>query len=439
MIKHYQSSKYMTSFHQEMEEIDKGKQVVLSFDSDKTYQEILGFGGAFTEAAAYTFYQMPKQKQKKLLDAYFHPDHGLRYNLGRVSIHSCDFSLNNYTYIEEGDVDLKTFNIDRDLKYVIPMILSAGEYRKKPIKILASPWSPPAWMKSNGDMNHGGYLLDQYKDAWSSYYIKFLEQYDKHGVHFFGLTVQNEPAAKQIWDSCIYTKEEEKDFVKEYLGPKLRQSSFKDLMLFIWDHNRDLMVERAQAAFDDPEAEKYIDGIAYHWYVSEAFENLKKVHDLYPDKHILFTEGTIEGGVHLNQFETGERYARNMIGDFSNYSEGYIEWNLLLNEEGGPNHVGNYCDAPMIYDRNKDELILNSSYYAIGHFSKHIEAGALRIESKLNSNLLKQVAFKNPNGDIVIVIQNETEQDEVISIHHQDQHHFQIKSRSISTLIIREK
>ncbi|WP_312032004.1 glycoside hydrolase family 30 protein [Hujiaoplasma nucleasis] len=435
MIKHIQSSKYKNGFQRLMTKTDQKPNVEISFNKDVKYQSIIGFGGAFTEAAAYTFYQMPVDKQKILLEAYFNQNTGLSYNLGRVSIHSCDFSLNNYTYVDDFDEGLKSFNIKRDLSYVIPMIHQAEMVRNDRINILASPWSPPAWMKTNNDMNHGGSLLDEYKDAWANYYLKFLEAYTQHDVSIFALTVQNEPAAKQIWDSCLYTKEEERDFVKDYLGPKLAQSNFSDVKLLIWDHNRDIMVERAKAVYEDKKASQYVWGLGFHWYVSEAFENLKKVHDMFPNKHLLFTEGTIEGGVHLHQFETGERYARNMIGDFSHYCEGYIDWNLLLNEEGGPNHVGNYCDAPIIYDRNNDELIFNSSFYAIGHFSKYLMVGAKRIESKTNHNDLKQVAFLNPNGDIVFIIQNETE--EIHVVHFEDnENNFLIEARSISTIIL---
>lgn len=434
MVKHFQSSKYSDTYMAKTEPFYKKNALELKINRKRTYQTVLGFGGAFTEAAAYTFYQMPLDKQALVLKAYFDPLEGLKYNLGRVSIHSCDFSLNNYTYVQAHDKTLQSFNIDRDKKTVIPMIRAAEDVRGHKIDILASPWSPPAWMKSNNDMNHGGYLLDTYKEVWANYYIKFLEHYHQASIQVFALTVQNEPAAKQVWDSCIYSAEEEKDFVKNYLGPKLSESAYSHVKLLIWDHNRDIMVERAKVAYEDKEATTYIWGLGYHWYVSEAFENLTKVHELAPDKHILFTEGTIEGGVHLNQFETGERYARNMIGDFSNYCEGYIDWNLMLNEEGGPNHVGNYCDAPIIYDRKNDHLTFNSSYYAIGHFSRFVDVGAKRIFSSLKSDLIKQVAFENPDGSIILIVQNESEYEHYINV--DDIETFKIKARSISTIII---
>jgi len=435
MIKHYQSSKYSRVFLKETASVDSEKAIPLNINPKKGYQTILGFGGAFTEAAAFTFYEMSKEKQEEVLSAYFGQKTGLRYNLGRVSIHSCDFSLGNYTYVENHDTSLKSFSIERDLEMVIPMIHGAEKMRQDKLCLLASPWSPPAWMKSNNDMNHGGYLLDKYKDVWANYYLKFMEHYANQGIHIFALTVQNEPAAKQIWDSCLYTAEEEKNFVKNHLGPKLKESAFKNVKLLIWDHNRDIMVDRARVAYDDPDASQYIWGLGFHWYVSENFENLTKAHKIDPNKHLLFTEGTIEGGVHIHQFESGERYARNMIGDFSNYCEGYIDWNLMLNEQGGPNHVGNFCDAPIIYDRHNDKLIYNSSYYAIGHFSRFIDVGAVRIASDIDSNVIKQVAFKNKDGRIVLIVQNESESTEYICVSFGETHTFKIEPRSISTII----
>jgi len=435
MIKHYETAKYSGLRHEEVNYDVKTTEGVLSVDTKKGFQKMLGFGGAFTEAAAYTLSQMSKENREKVLKAYFDPKQGLNYNIGRVHIHSCDFALENYTYVDDNDTSLESFSIDRDFKWVIPMIKDAEKIRGEKISLLASPWSPPAWMKTNNDMNHGGKLLPEYYQTWANYYVKYLDSYKAAGLDVFGLTVQNEPAAVQVWDSCTYTEEEERDFVKNYLGPTLEKSNHKDTKLIIWDHNRDIIVERAQGVLSDKEASKYVWGTGVHWYVSEAFENLSKVHDLFPDKHILFTEGCIEGGVQLNSFETGERYARNMIGDISNYCEGYLDWNLTLNEMGGPNHVGNYCDAPIIADTKTDQLHFNTSYYAMGHFSKHVLPGATRIASTSSTDDVKQVAFKNPNGEVVIVLQNETENDHTMTLEIDGVNHpIKISKRSISTI-----
>ncbi len=437
MIKHYETSLYEGTQHETVQRNTNSTNSVLTVNPRKPFQTMIGFGGAFTEATAYTLSKMPSHLRDEVLHAYFDPKNGLNYNLGRVHINSCDFALENYDYVEELDVSLESFDISREKRFVIPMIKDAEKIRGEKIELLASPWSPPYWMKSNKMMNHGGKLLAEYRDVWARYYVKFIEAYNKENLHVFAVSVQNEPAAVQTWDSCEYTAEEERDFVKNHLGPTIEKSPFSNVGIIIWDHNRDVLVERATTVLKDPEANQYVWGTGIHWYVSEAFENLSILHDQFPDKHILFTEGTIEGGVQPGSFKTGERYARNMIGDISNYCEGYIDWNLVLDEKGGPNHVGNYCDAPIIADTQTKTLRYNSSFYAIAHFSKHIKVGAKRIESTVDNENLTHVAFENPDKSLVLVVQNETENDETLKVIAPNEESYKciIKKRSISTII----
>lgn len=378
-------------------------------DEKLEYQSMMGFGGAFTEAAAVTLSKMSADNRAEVIESYYDKEKGLSYNIGRVHIHSCDFALGNYTYVEDGDAELKTFSIEHDEALIIPLVKDAFAQRGSELEILASPWSPPAWMKSNNMMNQGGYLLPEYHQTWADYYVKFIEAYEKAGVPIWGLTVQNEPEAVQTWDSCIYSAEDERDFVKNHLGPTLHKAGYEDKKLLIWDHNRDVIVRRAKTVLDDPEAAKYIWGTGFHWYVSEAFENVGKVHELFPDKHLLFTEGCQEGGVKLGEWFTGERYGRNMIGDFNNWCKGYLDWNIVLDETGGPNHVNNLCDAPIICDTVNDVIHYNSSYYYIGHFSKYIEKDAKRIFADCSVEGVYMTAFKNPNGDKVVIIMNEND------------------------------
>lgn len=387
---------------------------IVSLNPDQTFQQWMGFGGAFTEAAAYSLAKISPQLREEVLDAYFDKDVGLGYTLGRTHIHSCDFALENYTYVDEGDKDLASFSIEREWKYVIPLIQDAMTVANEPLTILASPWSPPPWMKTNGEMNNGGKLLPEYRQVWANYYVKYIEEMEKAGVPIWGVSVQNEPEAVQVWDSCIYTAEEERDFVKEFLGPTLQKHDLSDKQIVIWDHNRDVIVDRATTVLEDPEAAKYVWGVGNHWYVSEEFENLSKVHEAFPDKHLLFTEGCIEGGVKLGAWHTGERYARNIIGDMNHWLEGFIDWNIVLDETGGPNHVGNYCDAPIIVDTKKDAVYYNSSYYAIGHFSRFVKRGAVRIEVLSNVPNVSITAFKQQD-EIIVVVLNETEQNEKLT------------------------
>lgn len=436
MINVYVTSKY-SKYRHELIPVESNNQpdFVINVDKNIEFQKILGFGGAFTESACFTLDKMSRKNQETILKAYFDQEKGLKYNLGRIHMNSSDFSLGNYTYVKDFDLELKTFDISREFTHVVPTIKRAETIANRKIELLVSPWSPPAWMKTNNNMNQGGKLKLEYSQVWANYYIKFLDEITKVGLKPFALTVQNEPAAKQTWDSCLYTKEEERDFVKDFLGPTLKNSKFNDIKLFIWDHNRDIVVERASAVLNDEEAAKYVDGTAIHWYVSEEFENVGKVHELFPDKQIIFSEGCIEGGPHPGIYETGERYARNIIGDFSNWCEAFIDWNLTLDEMGGPNHVGNYCDAPILSDTIKDELIFNSSYYHIGHFSKHINPGAYRIASTCSNNEVKQIAFKNPDGSLVLVLLNETENDYNFNINNKMNNTFKLEKRSIMTIV----
>ncbi|MBN9654725.1 glycoside hydrolase family 30 protein [Halobacillus sp. GSS1] len=383
---------------------------------EERYQTVMGFGGAFTEAAAYTLSQIPEEQRMEVIESYYHPSKGLGYSLGRTHIHSCDFSLGNYTYVEEEDQELRTFSIDREHKYVIPMIKDARVMRGEDLTILSSPWSPPAWMKTNKEMNHGGQLLPEYRETWARYYAKYIHAMEESGVPIWGVTVQNEPDATQVWDSCRYSAEEERDFVRDHLGPTLKGEGLGDKKIIVWDHNRDMAYERAKTILSDPEAAEYVWGTGLHWYVSEEFENLTKIHEKFPDKHIIFTEGCIEGGVQLGAWHTGERYGRNIMGDLNNWLEGWIDWNLVLNEEGGPNHVGNYCDAPVIVDTQKNKLHYNSSYYYIGHFSKFIKPNAVRIKLQMDHHSLQGVAFQNEDDSIVLVVMNETDEAEEVSV-----------------------
>lgn len=382
----------------------------LELNRNKKYQKILGFGGAFTEAASYTLSQISPKNRLEVINAYFHPENGLGYTIGRVHIHSCDFALENYTYVDKNDISLESFDISRDHKWVIPLIKDAEQVANEKIKLLASPWSPPAWMKSNNEMNNGGKLLEEYFDTWALYYTKFINAYQKENMSIWGITVQNEPAAIQVWDSCIYSGEEERDFIKNHLGPTMHREGLEDINILIWDHNRDIVVERASTILSDPEAARYVWGTGIHWYVSEAFDKVGKVHELYPEKHILFTEGCQEGGVKLGEWFTGERYGRNIIGDLNHWVKGYLDWNLVLNENGGPNHVNNLCDAPIIVDTVNDRLHYNSSYYYIGHFSKYIQPNAQRIDFNLSTDVLCVTVFENPDGSTVVVIMNETDE-----------------------------
>jgi glucosylceramidase len=386
-------------------------------DPAKAFQVIEGIGGALTDASAETFAKLAPESQQRLLEAYFDAERGIGYSLARTHINSCDFSSESYAYAEQaGDTELRSFTLNHDRRHRLPFIKAA--LAKAPLKIFASPWSPPAWMKTNANMLDGGKLKPEYRDAWARYFVRFLEEYGKEGVPIWGLTVQNEPMAKQTWESCLYTAEEERDFVRDHLGPALEKAGLSRVKLMIWDHNRGILYQRAKAVYDDPNAARYVWGAGFHWYVGDHFDNVRLVHEAWPDKHLLFTEGTpaTYDPATVEDWKWAEVYARSMIQDFDNWAEGWTDWNVLLDERGGPNHVGNFCLAPVHGDTRTGRLTFAASYYAIGHFSKFVRPGARRVAASSNDDDLLATAFVGPDGRVVAVVMNASEKEKDVAL-----------------------
>ncbi len=389
---------------------DEGDVPRVHVDPSRRFQTLLGFGSAFTEAAAVTWQRLSPARREAALRDCFDPKLGHGYTVCRVHMNSCDFALGNYAHVETpGDVELKGFTIDRDRQALLPFIKAAQRAAGRPIKLLVSPWSPPGWMKTNGEMNHGGTLLPQYRQAWARCFVRFIEAYAAEGVPVWAVSVQNEPAATQRWDSCTYSAEEERDFVRDHLGPELAAAGLGHIKIVIWDHNRDGMVERASMVYADPEAAKYVWGTGFHWYGEDHFDQVQLTHDAWPDKHLLFTEGCQEGGPHTGSWALGERYARSMINDLNRWTVGWIDWNLLLDDTGGPNHVGNLCSATILADTANDALLHQSSYFYIGHFARFVKPGAQRVLCAASRQDLEASAFVNPDGGTVAVVMNRTE------------------------------
>jgi glucosylceramidase len=388
-------------------------QSCIFIDTKHQYQTILGIGSAITDASAETFYNLSKNLQQEILTAFYDRDKGIGYSFVRTSINSCDFSRESYTYVRENDTALASFNISHDLKYRIPLIKKAINTAGVKLPVLISPWSPPAWMKDNNNMLQGGALLPAYYQTWANYFIKFIQAYENQNIPIWGLTVQNEPMAKQTWESCIYTAQQEGNFVKNYLGPTLSKAGYDNKKLIIWDHNRDLIYHRASTILNDPEISKYVWGIGYHWYETWTgsnmmFDNVQQTKEAFPGKHLLFTEGCVEKFDidRVHDWKLGERYGYSMINDFNQGVEAWIDWNIILNEHGGPNHAGNFCFAPIVADTKHNKLIYTNIYYYIGHFSKFVQPDAKRISAGTNRDGLLTCAFQNPDNTIVVVVMN---------------------------------
>lgn len=390
---------------------------VVNVYPDVTYQTMRGFGGAFTESAAHNYAGMSDARKKEMIQAYF-GEGGLRYNLGRLHMGSCDFALGNYAYVEEGDEELKTFSIAHDEKEILPLIKDAQEAYGEKMAFMAAPWSPPAFMKTNGEMNNGGKLKEEYYQAWAAYFVKFIEAYKQAGVTVDFLTTQNEPMAVQTWDSCIYTSEEEALFVRDYLGPALEQAGFADTGIYVWDHNKEEAYQRFKEVVADERTKKYVRGAAVHWYTGDHFEAAELIRKQYPDKEVFFTEGCVEYSrfADSGEVEKAEMYAHDIMGNLNAGVSASFDWNLFLDAEGGPNHVGNFCAAPIMCNPGEDTFEKRLSYYYIGHFSRYVEPGAVRVGMTRYSDAVEAAAFLNPGGERVLVLLNKSDKEVPVTV-----------------------
>lgn len=399
------------------------------------FQRFQGFGGAFTEAAAVCWKGLPPDRRQAFLDAYFSPD-GLGYTLGRVHIGSCDFSLGNYA-CQAGPED-EGFHTKRDDENLIPMVLAAQKTAGAPIGLMLSPWSPPAFMKTNGEMNHGGSLKPEYRQRWAECMSSYAAHYRAAGCDVRLMTIQNEPAAVQTWDSCIYSARQEGEFAAEYLAPALNLAGCGDVKILAWDHNKDLLIRRAAGTLAAPGAGDAVDGFAFHWYTGDHFDAVKLAKDRWPDKELWFSEGCVEYSRFdgMTPLQKAEMYAHDILGNLNAGISGSIDWNLLLDAKGGPNHVGNFCEAPVMLTGDGSNFVLQTEYYYIGQFSRFIRPGAVRLGASSWTANLEAAAFENVEGSCVVVALNRTEQTMPVSValNERVSFNFSIAPHSIATL-----
>ena len=411
----------------------------IMINPDKTYQTITGFGGSFTESSAYLLNRLSKKNRDTILQAYF-GEEGARYSLTRTHIASCDFSLNNYTYAPvEGDLALENFTIEEDRDDLIPMIKDAMAISKDGFNIIASPWTAPPWMKDNRNYV-GGKLLPEFYDAFALYFNKYLDAYEAEGIDIWGLTPVNEPHGNgNNWESMHFTPKEETDFVQNHLGPKLEAAGKSDVNILGYDQNRAGLKEWVDEMFKDEASSKYFAGTAIHWYEStyDYFpEDLQYAHNKAPNKYLIETEGCVDSEIpkwkddvwywskeatdwgwdwasdkdrHLHpKYSPVYRYARDIIGCLNNWVDGWIDWNMVLDKQGGPNWFENWCVAPIIVDPDKDEVYFTPIYYTMAHFSKYIRPEAKIIDVLNSEDDLMVTAAKNPDGTIAVVVLNQS-------------------------------
>jgi glucosylceramidase len=417
--------------------------VKIEIQPDQKFQTITGFGGSFTESSAYLLNRLSKENRNKILQAYFGKDCA-KYSLTRTHINSCDFSLSNYSYAPvEGDKELKNFSIDEDRDDIIPMIKDAMAISEDGFKIISSPWTAPPWMKDNNSYV-GGKLLPEYYDTWALFFSKYLEAYQNEGIDIWGITVENEPLGNgNNWESMHFTAKEMAEFTKNHLAPQLRNDGHSTKIL-AYDQNRDELQEWADVIYGNPDYAAVFDGFAIHWYAStyDYFpEPLNYTHKMAPEKFLIQTEACVDAEVphwkddawywakeatdwgwdwasaetkHKHpKYVPVYRYARDIIGCLNNHVDGWVDWNMVLDRQGGPNWFENWCVAPVIVDPEQDEVYFTPLYFTMTHFSRFIKPGAKRIGFSNPDDSLMVTAAQNPDGTIAVVLlnMNESEKD----------------------------
>ncbi len=443
------------------------KPIEMKIFPEQKFQKIIGFGGAFTESTTYLLSKLSNKNRQKILQSYF-SEQGARYSLCRTHINSCDFSLSHYAYaMIPNDRNLDSFSIARDEQTIIPIIKEAQKISKNGFQLIASPWTAPPWMKDNNNWV-GGKLKQEYYNTWALYYTKYLNAYKKHNINFWGITVINEPHGNgNNWESMLFSPQEMTHFVKNHLGPQLKKD-YPNIAILGYDQNRIDLKNWVDEMYKNQENAKYYDGVAVHWYDStyDFFPNeLQYAHQKSPNKYIIQTEACIDAEIPVWKNDTWYwqknatdwgydwapehqkslhpkyvpvyRYADDIIGCMNNYVQGWIDWNMVLNKQGGPNWFKNWCIAPIIVDEQNDQIYFTPLYYTMVHFSKFIRPDAVRIGFKISTDSISATAFKNKDNSIVLVVLNKDDENKFIKVELQN-HTFTIQSNkeSIQTIII---
>jgi glucosylceramidase len=454
---------------------------VVEVNLDEPRQEILGFGGALTESTASVLAALPAAQRQEVIDAYFSPE-GSNYTLARTHIGSCDFSIQSYMYAESGDPFLSDFSIEHDKDLLIPLLKDANAAAGGSLKIVSAPWSAPAWMKDPPKLfikpaaDNGWYGVDpvlrpEYYQTYAYYLIKYLQAYQAEGVNIWGLSPQNEPLGNGgNWETMKWGPYPMRDFIRDNLGPQLDKNGFSDIKLMIFDHNKgsgvnDLAANWAKIILSDPGAAKYVWGTALHWYGStnKVFEDsLENIHAVDPTRHIIASEQTIDGlsdrktmgpsdaykGSWMKDeyywtksgydwgywwapeadkplhpvYEPVYRYARDIIVGLNHWYVGWIDWNVALDQTGGPNHQKNLCAAPVMVDTTKKSVYYSPLFYVMQHFSKFMlpEGKVLATKVTMDEKMslagydmmptegLLATSSRNPDGSVAIVLFNQT-------------------------------
>ncbi len=375
----------------------------ITIDSRKTYQSILGFGAALTDAACFLIDKLEAEKKKEFLASVFSRS-GLGLNCCRICIGSSDYATKAYSYADRGpDPELKCFTIKHDRAYIAPILCEARKLNPE-LFLVASPWSPPGWMKAGGAL-FGGSMRRKYLAAYAEYFDKFLDAYADMGIDVGAVSVQNEVDTDQEgrMPACIWTQGSETLFVTQHLGPKMakRQTPPK---IWILDHNFDLW-GRVLSQFSDPAMRRMVDGVAWHAYAGQP-SAMSVVQRAYPEKHMYWTEGGPEDltdpALTTNWVFWGSRF----IAILKNWARCIITWNLALDEKGFPNIGPFACAGLVTLNSVTHEIIPSGQYWALAHFATAVDRDAVRIQSRGGPKGVAHVAFRNPDGTNVLILTN---------------------------------
>jgi glucosylceramidase len=369
---------------------------------DKQFQEILGFGAAFTDAACYTLNRLSLSAREELFHAIFHPSE-MGFSVCRLCIGASDYSTALYSY-DDGDVDaeLKRFSIDHDRAYILPILREVRKVNPE-LFLLASPWSPPGWMKANGSML-GGSMRRQYMPSYANYFLKFLQAYEAEGVPIQAITIQNEVDTDQDgrMPACIWPQEYEADFVSKHLGPLLQRSGVKTQICLI-DHNYNLW-GRALAELETPGVRDYASAIAWHGYLGQP-EWMDRVHKIYPDMDMYWTEGGPEY-TSPNYASDWADWSTTFTAILRNGCRSVTAWNLALDERGRPNIGPFNCGGVVTVDSESAAIKYSGQFRAFAQYSRFIPRGARRFDSQSTLKDVHHAAFEAPSGQRSLVLTN---------------------------------
>jgi glucosylceramidase len=375
---------------------------IIDINPAKRFQEILGFGAAFTDASCYMFNQLPSPAREQLFHELFHPTQ-MGLNVCRTCIGSSDYSTEVFSY-DEGDPDpeMKRFSIAHDEAYVLPMLQLARK-QNPDLFLFSSPWSPPGWMKAGGSML-GGSMRRRFFGPYAEYFLKFLQAYAAGGVPIQAVTVQNEVDTDQDgrMPACLWPQEYEIEFVKDYLGPVLGKNKLST-KIWILDHNYNLW-GRAICELDDPGLRKYCDSVAFHGYAGTP-DMMSKVHEAHPDAHLYWTEGGPD--YTAPDYATDwANWGKTFTAAIRNWCESITGWNLALDEKGRPNIGPFTCGGLVTIHSQTKQITRSGQFWAFAHFARVIDRGAKRIDSISKVDDLHHVAFENQEGAKVLVVTN---------------------------------